>query len=410
VSVLAPLALVAALVAAVARHRHAPEAVVAAAGAGLLLAIGSIAPSAAWSEVRELGPTLGFLAALLALGAGCERAGLFGALAALMTARAGGSAQRLLAGAVVVAALVTAVLGLDATVVLLTPAVLEAARRTRVSAKPAAYACGHLANSGSLLLPVSNLTNLLAFGAAGLSFTHFTALMALPWLAAVTIEWLILRRFFRRELPPRAAAPAAARAALPRAPLAVLGATLAGFALSSPLGFDPAWPAAAGALALLGPQLARGAIRPRDVLRAVDVPLLVFVLGLGVIVRAVSDHGLAATVDALLPGGDGLLALLAATAVAAVLANALNNLPALLLLLPAAAAAGPAIVLAVLIGVNAGPNLTYTGSLATLLWRRVLHARGDGPSLGEFTRLGVVTTPPVLVAATLALWIALHLG
>src|SRR5919206_361438 len=109
---------------------------------------------------------------------------------------------------------------------------------------------------------------------------------------------------------------------------------------------------------------------------AVALPLLAFVLGLGIVVRAVTDGGLGDAVDGLLPGGDGLGALLAAAAVAAVLANLLNNLPALLVLLPAAAAAGPATVLAVLVGVDVGPNLTYTGSLATLLWRRVLHERG----------------------------------
>jgi arsenical pump membrane protein len=409
VSVLAPLALVAALVAAVARHRHAPEAVVAAAGAALLLGLRVIAPAAAWDEIRELAPTLGFLAALLVLGDGCERAGLFAALAGVMAARAGGSARRLLGGAVIAAAVVTAVLGLDATVVLLTPAVLEAARRARVPDRPGAYACAHLANSGSLLLPVSNLTNLLAFHAAGVSFVRFAALMALPWLVAVAVEWLVLRQFFRRDLARGEAVPARAAPRLPRAPLAVLGLTLAGFALSSPLGYDPAWPAAAAAAALLVPQLARRRARPRDVVRAVDLPLLVFVAALGVIVRAVSEGGLERTVDALLPAGGTLPALLGATALAAVLANVLNNLPALLLLLPVAAAAGPATVLAVLIGVNAGPNLTYTGSLATLLWRRVLHARGDGPSLGEFTRVGVLATVPVLAAATSALWLALRL-
>jgi arsenical pump membrane protein len=101
------------------------------------------------------------------------------------------------------------------------------------------------------------------------------------------------------------------------------------------------------------------------------------------------------------------LALLGATAVAALLANLVNNVPALLVLLPAAAAAGPGTLLAVLIGVNAGPNLTYTGSLATLLWRRVLHERGHGPDLGEFLRLGALSVPPVLVGATVALWAVL---
>jgi arsenical pump membrane protein len=401
--VLAPLVLAAALAAAVVRDRRAPEALVALGGAALLLVTGAIGWSAAWDETKDLAPTLAFLAALLVLGEGCERAGLFDALAAHISRAAGGSAPRLLGLAVGSAAVVTAVLGLDATVVLLTPAALAAAARARVPARPAVYACTHLANAGSLLLPVSNLTNLLAFGAIGLSFTHFAGLMALPWLVAVLIEWLALRWFFRDELAvPLRRPPPPLRVSLPRAPLAVVAATLAGFALSGPLGFDPLWPAALGALALA--VLVRAPARA--VARALDVPLLGFVLGLGVIVRAVSDHGLGDAVDSLLPSGEGLLALLGATAVAAVLANLVNNVPAMLVLLPAAAAAGPATTLAVLIGVNAGPNLTYTGSLATLLWRRVLHERGHGPDLGEFLRLGALTVPPVLAGATVALWLA----
>jgi arsenical pump membrane protein len=91
------------------------------------------------------------------------------------------------------------------------------------------------------------------------------------------------------------------------------------------------------------------------------------------------------------------------------LANVINNLPAVLLLLPAAAAAGPGEVLAVLIGVNAGPNLTYVGSLATLLWRRVLRQRGEELPTWEFLRLGAMTVPPVLLAATVVLWASLRL-
>jgi arsenical pump membrane protein len=91
------------------------------------------------------------------------------------------------------------------------------------------------------------------------------------------------------------------------------------------------------------------------------------------------------------------------------LANLVNNLPTVLLLLPAAAAAGPATVLAVLIGVNTGPNLTYVGSLATLLWRRVLHQRGEDLPTSEFLRLGAVSVPPVLLASTIGLWLSLKL-
>ena len=111
----------------------------------------------------------------------------------------------------------------------------------------------------------------------------------------------------------------------------------------------------------------------------------------------ITEGGWEACVDA--------VAALGATFLAALLANLLNNVPALLLLLPAAAAAGPATVLAVLIGVNAGPNLTYTGSLATLLWRRVLREREAEPPLGEFLRLGALTVPPIVVSCTFALWL-----
>ena len=100
----------------------------------------------------------------------------------------------------VIAAVITAVLSLDATVVLLTPVVLVSVRRLRTPVRPYAYATAHLANAASLLLPVSNLTNLLAFHAAKLSFAKFTLLMALPWLAAVAALYAVFRVFFARDL------------------------------------------------------------------------------------------------------------------------------------------------------------------------------------------------------------------
>ena len=123
--------------------------------------------------ISELGSTVGFLAALLVLAEGCRREGLFAAIGSLLAVRARGSAHRLLALVFAVAAVVTVVLSLDATVVLLTPIVFVTASQLRTSPRPHVFACAHLANSASLLLPVSNLTNLLAFHASGLSFTRF---------------------------------------------------------------------------------------------------------------------------------------------------------------------------------------------------------------------------------------------
>jgi arsenical pump membrane protein len=298
------------------------------------------------------------------------------------------------------------VLSLDATVVLLTPIVFATAARLRTSPRPHVYACSHLANSASLLLPVSNLTNLLAFHASGLSFTRFAGLMALPTAGVVAVEWTVLKRFFAVDLErPRRAPPAGdERPPLPRFALAVVALTLAGFAASSALGIAPAWVAAAGAVAITAPALVRRATTARTLALAAEPSFLIFVLGLGVVVRAASDNGLASAARAVLPSGAALPELLAVAAVSAILANLVNNLPATLILVPVAAPSGAAAVLAVLIGVNVGPNLTYVGSLATLLWRRVLHVEDHQVELGEFVRLGALTVPAGIVLATVLLW------
>jgi arsenical pump membrane protein len=136
----------------------------------------------------------------------------------------------------------------------------------------------------------------------------------------------------------------------------------------------------------------------------------VFVLGLGVIVACAAHNGLAGAVGDLLPSGSSLAALLAIAALSAVLANVVNNLPATLILIPATlAAGGHGALLAMLLGVNIGPNLTYVGSLATLLWRRVLHAEGVEVSLALFVRVGALTVPAALVAATVLLWVSLRI-
>lgn len=406
---LALLALV--LATAIRRPRGLPEAAVAVPSAALLLAVGAISGPHARAEVRRLGEVVGFLAAVLVLAAACAEEGLFEAAGARIAQAAGGAPGRLLGGVFVLATVTTAVLSLDTTVVLLTPVVLATARRAGVAPAPHLYACGQLANSASLVLPVSNLTNLLALAVVPLSFAHFAALMVLPWLGVLLVTYAVFRRFFRAELrrrPDVAAGPPPALPPVPRLALAVVAATLAGFLATSFAGIAPVWSAAAGAIVLSGSRLLSRATTPAAVLRSAAPSFCLFVLALAIVVRAVSDNGLDEVVRAVLPAGTSLPALLGVAAVAAVLANVVNNLPAVLLLLPIAAAAGVAPVLAVVIGVNIGPNLTYPGSLATLLWRRVLHDEVGVPRWGEFTRLGLATVPVTLVVATVLLWCSLR--
>jgi arsenical pump membrane protein len=401
---------------AMVRPRSWPEAVAAVPAAVILVAIGAIPASDAATEARRLVPVIGFLIAILVLAHLCDDDGLFRACGAWLARSGGGrskltGSRRLLAQVFVIAAVTTAVLSLDATVVLLTPVVFATAARLEVRARPHVYACTHLANSASLLLPVSNLTNLLAFGASGLAFGRFAALMALPWLAVIGTEYAVFSRFFASDLSARPRPDAAGHAPAPGLPmfaLTVVAFTLAGFAAASAAGASPAWAALAGAAVLAVRALARKRTSLAGLLRAADLPFGAFVLGLGIVVAAVVRNGLGSALAPLLPSGTSLPALLAVAALAAALANICNNLPAVLVLLPLAVPSGAGAVLAVLLGVNIGPNLTYTGSLATLLWRRVLRHHGSAPDLGEFTRLGLFTVPAGLIIAVLALWAGLR--
>ncbi len=404
--------LVVVLVFATLRPLRLPEVVAALPAAAILVLTGIVTWPEARHSLASLGPTVGFLAAVLMLAHAADRAGVFTYAGAVAAGAAKGSSQRLLAVIFVIASITTAALSLDATVVLLTPVVLLTAETMRVRAKPHAYACTHLANSASLLLPVANLTNLLAFAASGLTFLGFAGLMALPWVVAIAIEYVIFRRFFRGELTDRGEQEPEPVGSAPKFALVTLAATLVGFAVFEHVGVHPAWVALAGAL-VLGARNIATATEPtraaRDLVAASNPLFCVFVFALGIVVLAVSQTGLGRLVADLTPMSSGLLGLLAAAVLAAVLANLLNNLPATLLLVPLVAHS-PALVLAVLLGVNIGPNLTYVGSLATLLWRQVLHARDQAPPTREFLRLGALTVPACLLGAVIALWIGVRVS
>ncbi|ANQ74294.1 SLC13 family permease [Rhodococcus qingshengii] len=409
---LLPILLVAlVLVFAIVRPRGLPEIVIAGPAAVVVLLTGVVTLDEARDELASMAPTVVFLVAVLVLAHAADALGVFRWVSQILQQKSLADPHRLLIYVFGAAALTTAVLSLDATVVLLTPAVIAAARSIGASPRPHSYASAHLSNSASTLLPVSNLTNLIAFAATGLTFLHFTALMALPWVVTIAVEYLIFRLFFRSELArgDSAEPPVAARSApAPILPLTVIGMTLLGFAVSGFFGIEPAWIAVVGASVLGAIALARHRTTAAKMLYAADLWFCAFVLVLGIIVAGVANGPVGEWIAQILPGDTSYGSLLFVAAVAAVASNLVNNLPATLLMIAAlGTAAPPALVLAMLIGVNLGPNLTYVGSLATMLWRRVATSAGAPPTLATFTLLGVITTPLTLLAAVSALWLVI---
>jgi arsenical pump membrane protein len=403
------LALVALIVVAVRRPRGLPEVVTAVPAVVLVIATGAVSWADARHEVDRLGPVVGFLAAVLVIADCCAAEGVFRVAGTRLADRAGRSSSRLLLGVAVLASVTTALLSLDTTVVLLTPVVVATVRANRASPRPPLYATAHLANSASLLMPVSNLTNLLAFAVVPVSFVRFTALMAMPWLVAVLVEIAAVGAVFRTDLSRSLTDAAAEIEPVPRFATTVVVLTVLGFGVTSPFGLAPVWIATAGASVLAGYRLMRRRTSLRRVAGSTAPSFCLFVLGLGIVVRAVSANGLGDVVRHVVPAGGGFLSLLGVAALAALISNLINNLPATLLLLPIVAVGGVGPVLAMLIGVDIGPNLSYPGSLATLLWRRAVADVDDVPNLRVFTRLGILTVPAAIGLSTAALWLSLRL-
>jgi len=409
------VALVVLLAVAYLHPREQVEATVAIACAGAALATGRLDAAGLRTEAGRLIPVVLFLMAVLVVAECCRAAGLFSAIGAHLATM--GSGERIFAAAFGVATLTTVVLSLDATVVLLTPVVIAAAAVVGISARPLQVLCVRLANGASLLLPVSNLTNLLAMPHLHLGFERFALLMAPVWVLTLLVEYAAHQIWFRgdlhRPLGPvtgdvtgDVTGPTGPPAPIPGAPLVVVTAMLAGFALGSAADVAPAWVAGAAA-ALLGVRaLTRDELTLRRLAHSTHASFALFVLGLGVVVATLGRGPLGARLGDLVPSGDGLPSLLGLAVLGAVLANLVNNLPATLLLVPLVAPLGPVAVLAALVGVNLGSSMTWSGSLANLLWRRTVVRSGGTVHSRDFHAIALIATPAsiALGVVTLHLW------
>ncbi|MGI3779130.1 MAG: arsenic transporter [Janthinobacterium lividum] len=393
--------------AVLARPFGLPEAVWAVAGALLLVVLGLLPVHDALSAVAKGGDVYLFLSGMMLLSEIARREGLFDWIAAQAARRANGSALRLFLLIYGVGTVVTAFLSNDATAVVLTPAVLAATKAADVKDPlPYLFACAMIANAASFILPISNPANLVLYASRTPALPTWLTHFALPSLLAVAATYAVLRLASRRSL----ADPISRDIEQPELPtggrIAAGGIALTAIVLLAASSFDIALglpTAIAGALTTIA-VLATKREAPWGVLKGVSWAVLPLVAGLFVLVEGLGHTGLIGRLAGFLHDSAASAPQATAWAAGAAIAfgsNLVNNLPAGLVAADVIAQAHPpqAVTDALLVGVDLGPNLSVTGSLATILWLTALRRDGQTVGFWRFLRLGAMAMPPALLLA-----------
>jgi arsenical pump membrane protein len=381
-------------------------------GGGILLVLTRLIPlpQAAHAVYEGLDVYL-FLAGMMILAELAREEGVFDWVADVAAQHARSSPARLFVLIYLVGTLVTALLSNDATAVVLTPAVLAVVRRAKVDPKPYLLACAFIANAASFVFPISNPANLVIFDQHMPPLGTWLRIFILPSAASVLVTFVYLRWASRKELRGEMRGEVKRVVLSTEGKLALVGLAIAAVALvsSSALGLSLGAPTCCAAVLAMAVVAWRDRSIPLKITKGASWSVLPLVAGLFVIVEALQNAGL------LRLGLTGLRALgetatwiakgTAALAVA-LLSNGMNNLPVGLMSGAAIRHAQETSVVAhaILIGVDLGPNLSVTGSLATILWLIALRREKVEITAWEFFKIGVIAMPVALIASLLVLW------
>jgi arsenical pump membrane protein len=394
-----------------ARPRRIPEAVWACLGAGLLLALHLVPFSDALSAVTKGYDVYLFLTGMMILAELGRREGVFDWLAGIALRTAAGSRTRLFVLIYLVGIVVTTVLSNDATAVVLTPAVYTVVKRTKGNPLPYLFACAFIANAASFVLPISNPANLVVFGNNLPTLVPWLRIFLLPACTAILATYLAMRGLFRKDLQGEIPHVIENLRLSTAGKLTVLGviATAGVLLFCSATGNSLGGPTCVTALAVTLFIMLWDRQAPLAVGRGVSWSVLPLVASLFVIVNALDSAGglqLARTLFDDLARWPHLPANLATAFGFAAVSNLINNLPVGLIgssALHSSVGLGK-LANAMLIGIDLGPNLSVTGSLATILWLIALRRENLKVSGWTFLQVGVIVMPFALFFAGLVLW------
>ena len=392
------------------RPRGLPEWATATVGAVVAVALGLVGASAAANAVIGDANVLAFFVGMTGLAAVAERSGFFEQTGAFALRAARGSGRRLLLAVLGLGSAIAAILSNDATVLILTPVVYSLVVGLGVDALPYVLACTFIADAASLLLPVSNPVNVIILDGVGIPVADYLGAVGPAAIVAVILTIAGLMWLFRRRVPKRLrrGEPTLERRPLPPVwfALAIVAVAFVGGGLAgAPLGLV----ACVGFGLLLAVEGLATRWAQRRPLEGVSWAILGYVAGMAVLVRALEEQGVVhSIVGAALDAGRhsaAATAVISAT-VAAVGSNLVNNVPMALVMVSAIDGAHltepvrQAATFGSIVGADLGPNLTTVGSLATVLWLLILRDRGMDIRPGDYLRVGLLITPPILVAAT----------
>ena len=381
-------------------------------GGALLLVLTRLLPlAAAGHAIREGLDVYLFLIGMMLLAETARHEGVFDWMAGIAVAHARGSAARLFLLIYLAGTIVTVFLSNDATAVVLTPAVLAAVRHANLRPRPYLLICALIANAASFVLPISNPANLVIFDAHMPTLAHWLRIFLLPSIASIATTYFILYFRSRPELDEKfdVTVTPASLSDGGKAALAGIVISAAVLLAASGLGWQLGAPTCAvGVLAVLMVTL-RDRRAALTVVRGVSWSIVPLVAGLFMIVEALNRGGMLQMAERGLRWAAGMSSVtgkLAAGFSVALLSNGMNNLPVGLASGSALrhAQLGGAIQHAVLVGVDLGPNLSVTGSLATILWLIALRREGVEITPSEFLKAGIIAMPVALLASLLVLF------
>jgi arsenical pump membrane protein len=380
-------------------------------GGGILLVLTRlILLPRAVHAVREGLDVYLFLAGMMILAELAREERVFDWVAGVAAQHARNSPGRLFVLIYLVGALVTALLSNDATAVVLTPAVLAVVRRARVAPKPYLVACAFVANAASFVFPISNPANLVIFNQQMPPLSMWLVIFLLPSLASILLTFLCLRWVLRKELRGEMRGDVKQIPLSTEGKLTLVGLGIAAVALvsSSALGLSLGAPTCCAAVSAMAVVAWRDRSIPLKIAKGVYWSVLPLVAGLFVIVEALQNAGLlrVGLMELRVLSGTATWAAKGTAAfVVALLSNGMNNLPVGLMSGAAIRHAQEISVVAhaILIGVDLGPNLSVTGSLATILWLIALRREKVEITAWEFFKIGIIAMPVALVASLLVL-------